>query len=369
VTAVEAGKKTTLHDRHVSLGARLVPFAGFWMPIQYRGIIPEHMAVRTKAGLFDVSHMGEFVVEGTAAAEFLQRMTVNNVTALEVGQAQYSALCYEDGGIVDDLLIYRFEDHYLLVVNAANIEKDYQWLADHLPDQVRLRNVSDELNLVALQGPLSREILQPLTDVDLQNLPYYHFTTGSVAGQAVTVARTGYTGELGYELFATGTAIIPVWDAILERGEPLGLQPAGLGARDTLRLEMKYCLYGNDIDETTHPFEAGLGWIVKLDKGPFIGRDALVEKKQALKRRLVCLELVDRGIPRSGYAVYGENNQAIGTVTSGGHSPSLQKGIGLAYVDKPYDKVGTVVAVDIRGKRKTAQVVKPPFYKQGTTYK
>jgi len=360
-------KKTVLFDRHRALNARMVPFAGFLMPIQYRGIIQEHINVRTKAGLFDVSHMGELVLEGPEAKPFLQYMTINDLNHLEPGQAQYSAFCNEQGGIIDDLLIYQFPDHYMIVVNAANIEKDYQWLRSHLPEGVALRNESDGISLIALQGPASRDILNPLIDADLKQLPYYHFVEVEIAGRQVVCARTGYTGELGYEIYGGNEEIRGLWDVLMETGKSRGLTPVGLGARDTLRLEMKYCLYGNDIDETTTPIEAGLGWITKIEKGDFIGRQAILDNKVNVTRRLVCVEMMEKGIPRPGYKLY-VNGREVGTVTSGGQSPSLRKGIALAYLKKPYYKAGTILELDIRGKRKRGRVVKPPFYKNGTIH-
>jgi len=345
----------------------MVPFAGFLMPIQYQGIIQEHINVRTKAGLFDVSHMGEFIVEGPEAKAFLQYMTINDLNHLQPGQAQYSAFCNEQGGIIDDLLIYQFPDYYMIVVNAANIEKDYHWLQSHLPDGVTLKNESDKISLIALQGPASRDILNPLTDTSLERLPYYHFAEVEIAGIRVVCARTGYTGELGYEMFGGDDEIRSLWDVLMKTGKPRGLTPIGLGARDTLRLEMKYCLYGNDINETTTPIEAGLGWITKVEKGEFIGRQAILDSKTNITRRLVCVEMMERGIPRPGYKLYVHGRE-IGTVTSGGQSPSLQKGIALAYLEKPYFTVGTILEVDIRGKMKKGQVVKPPFYKDGTIH-
>lgn len=358
-------KKTSLYEKHVELNAKIVSFAGYEMPLQYEGVIKEHLAVRTTAGAFDVSHMGEYIVKGKNAEKFLNYVTINDVSKIEIGQAQYSAMCYDDGGIIDDLLIYRYSDYYMLVVNAANIEKDFNWLNEHLFDEVTLENHSDEISLIALQGPKSREILSKISESDISDLPFYHFIEGSVAGCDVTIARTGYTGELGYEIYGSNEAIPNVWDALFKVGAPLGLVPVGLAARDTLRLEMKFCLYGNDIDKTTHPYEAGLGWITKIDKGDFIGREAIMERKENMTRRLVCVEMIDRAIPRQGYGIFS-GDEKIGHFTSGGQSPSLQKGIGLAYISRPYTKSGTEIEVEIRGKRKQAVIVKPPFYKDGT---
>jgi len=349
----------------MALNAKLVSFAGYQMPVQYSGIVKEHHAVRKTAGVFDVSHMGEFIVSGPAAEAFLNLVTVNDVTSIKTGQAQYSAMCYEDGGIVDDLLIYRYDDYFMLVVNASNLEKDYNWLSDQLIDGVTIENRSAEISLIALQGPRSRDILRELTDMTVDDIPFYHFLEGQVADKAVTIARTGYTGELGFELYANNEDITIVWDRLMEAGAQYDLLPVGLGARDTLRLEMKFCLYGNDIDKTTNPIEAGLGWITKLGKSDFIGKLAIIAHKENLRRRLVCIEMQERAVPRSGYKLY-RGEEEIGIMTSGTHSPSLNTGIGLAYLNRGFTKSGTEIDVDVRGKLKKAIVVKPPFYKDGT---
>jgi len=359
-------KRTSLFSKHEALGARIVPFAGFEMPLQYEGVIIEHLAVRTTAGVFDVSHMGEFIVKGKNAENFLNFVTINDVSKIEIGQAQYSAMCYEDGGIIDDLLIYRYNDYYMLVVNASNIDKDFNWLNQHLLDDVTIENRSDEIGLIALQGPKSREILTKISESDISGLPFYYFLEGKVAGCDVTIARTGYTGELGFEIYGKNKDIPKVWDALFNIGKPMGLVPTGLAVRDTLRLEMKFCLYANDIDKTTHPYEAGLGWITKVEKGDFIGRDAIIDRKEKMTRRLVCVEMLDKAIPRQGYEIF-IGAEKIGYFTSGGQSPSLQKGIGLAYINSPHTKSGTEIEVEIRGTRKKAVIVKPPFYKDGTS--
>lgn len=358
-------KKTSLYEKHVELNAKIVPFAGFEMPLQYEGVIKEHLAVRSTVGVFDISHMGEFIVRGKNSEKFLNYVTINDVSKIEIGQAQYSAMCYDDGGIVDDLLIYRYNEYYMLVVNASNIEKDFNWLNEYLFDDVTLENRSDEISLIAVQGPKSREILLKISESDISELPFYHFIKGKVAGCAVTIARTGYTGELGYEIYGANDIMPKIWDELFKIGKPMGLVPVGLAARDTLRLEMKFCLYGNDIDETIHPYEAGLGWITKVDKGDFIGREAIVDRKANMSRRLVCVEMIDRAIPRQGYEIFIDDEKS-GYFTSGGQSPSLQKGIGLAYIKRPYTKSGTEIEVEIRGKRKRAIIIKPPFYKDGT---
>lgn len=367
-SATPSLKRTPLYEQHRALGARLVEFGGWEMPVQYSGIIEEHQAVRNRAGLFDVSHMGEFKVEGSDALAFLQYLVPNDVGRLELQQALYTQLCKPDGTTIDDLLIYHLaENHYLLVVNAANIDKDFAWIEGHARKfaNVTLSNQSDTTALLALQGPLARTILQPLTQIQLDEIRYYHFAPGDVAGVHCIISRTGYTGEDGFELYAPAIDAVRLWNALLEAGKPHGLLPAGLGARDTLRLEAAYCLYGHELDEETNPLEAGLGWTVKLKKNAeFIGRAALQQaKEQGLKKRLVGIELLERGVPRSGYALYADN-QRIGVLTSGSHGPTVQKSIGLGFVDPAHAKVGTPVQVEIRGKHIAAQVVALPFYKR-----
>ncbi len=358
-------KKTPLYDRHIDLGGNVVNFGGFLLPTQYSGINQEHNAVRSKAGIFDVSHMGEFIISGSDAEKFLQKITVNDVSSLSKGQAQYSAMCFKNGGIVDDLLIYKKENVFMLVVNAANLENDLEWLKSHQEGDVKIEDISDKIGLIALQGPRSRAILQTLTDTTLSNIQFYHFAEGRVSGKEAMIARTGYTGELGFEIYSSANEIGEIWDAIMDAGIDKGLEHAGLGCRDTLRMEMKFALYGNDIDETTNPIEAGLGWITKLGKADFIGKDALLEAKANVTRRLVCLEMTERAIPRNGCPIL-MNDEIVGTITSGTMSPSLEKGIGIGYVNVPFHKSGTELIVDIRGKMKSAIVVKPPFYKNGS---
>jgi len=354
-------KKTPFYEKHVAFGAKILPFAGYLMPIQYASILDEHRAVREKVGVFDVTHMGEFIVTGENAEKFLNSITINDVTKLAVGQVQYSAMCYPDGGIVDDLLVYRFADHYMLVVNASNLEKDFNWINEHVPAGVSLKNISDETGLLATQGPKSFATLQKLTKVNLESIPFYHFTEGELADIPMIISRTGYTGERGFELYHKPEVSDKLWNAIFEAGKEFGIQPIGLGARDTLRLEMKYALYGNDIDQTTNPIEAGLGWITKLDKGDFIARDVLVKVKEApAVRRNVPFEMLDRAIPRHGYKVFA-NGKEIGVVTSGTQSPTLNKGIGAAYVSAEFSKIGSIIEIDIRGKMNKATVVKAPF--------
>ncbi len=357
-------KQTPLYDKHVALGAKLVDFAGYEMPIQYAGINQEHEAVRSSAGLFDVSHMGEFIISGEGAEAFLDYVTVNDVASIQPWQAQYSAMCYDNGGIIDDLLIYRYPDHFMLVVNCANMEKDLDWLMAHKPDNVDIMEMSDKTGLIAFQGPKSREILQKVTDIDLSKMDFYWFGVGNIDGHAATIARTGYTGELGFEIYADNDAVGGIWDAIMEAGGD-HVEPVGLGCRDTLRMEMKYALYGNDIGESTNPIEAGLGWITKLDKENFIGKDALVSAKENLSQRLVCIEMIDRGIPRKGYPIIVDG-ESVGEVTSGTQSPSLKQGIGIAYVAKQHAKIGTELGLEVRNRNLNCKVVKPPFYKEGT---
>lgn len=352
---------TPLYQAHLELGAKMTPFAGYLMPVQYVGIGAEHHAVRNGVGLFDVSHMGEFIVSGAGALDFLQKVTINDVGALAVGQAQYSAMCRADGGMVDDLLVYRRESDYVLVVNAANIGGDLAWLQSHAGSKVSLRDISASTALIAVQGPLSRQLLEGVLSIDLEALEFYHFRELSHQGRIITLSRTGYTGELGYELYVGSSTAAALWDELLTLGEPLGIQPAGLGARDTLRLEMKYCLYGNDISADTNPIEAGLGWITKLGKGAFIGSEVLSSvKAEGPARRLVCLKMLERAIPRPGYNIYA-GGQKVGSVTSGTQSPTLQHGIALGYVARGFTKAGTQLQIDVRGKKAAAEIVKPPF--------
>ena len=366
-TAVGTLRKTPLNPVHRELGAKMVAFGGWEMPVEYSGLIAEHMAVRTAAGVFDVSHMGELEVEGPGALPFLQRVTSNNAGKLADGQAQYSALPLPSGAPADDVIVYRRgPERFLLVVNAGNIEKDLRWLEKQAPAQCTVTNRSDEYALIALQGPKSPQILQGLTSVDLSTLRYYNFAEGDVAGHPATVARTGYTGEDGFELFVPPDRAADLWRKLLEAGKEAGLVPAGLGARDTLRLEAKMCLYGNDMDETTTLVEAGLGWIVSLDegKGDFVGRGVLeAQKKEGAPRKLVGFEMVDRGIARHGYPVY-VGDEPAGSVTSGSYAPFLQKNIGLCYLPAPRAAVGTPFYVDIRGRRVAARVIPTPFYKR-----
>lgn len=359
-------KRTPFFSIHQRLGAKIVPFAGYEMPVQYSGIVEEHHTVRNTVGVFDVSHMGEFFVEGPQALSFLQQVTINDVSKLVPGKAQYSAMCYDNGGIVDDLLVYRLaEDSFMVVVNAANIDKDWEWMKSHCPSEVKFENKSDNIALLAIQGPKSQVTLQKLTQVNLSSIPYYHFVQGTLAGVDMIISRTGYTGELGFEIYFDGVHAENIWDAIFDAGKEFNIAPIGLGARDTLRLEMGYCLYGNDIDQTTHPLEAGLGWITKLDKGEFIGKAAIQQAKaDGLKRKLVGLMLNDKAIPRHGYSIILADGFAIGTVTSGTFSPSLGKGIAMGYVSLSHSTVGSPVYIEVRGKKVEARVVQTPFLKK-----
>jgi aminomethyltransferase len=355
-------KRTPLHDVHVQSGARMVDFAGWDMPVQYTGLLDEHEAVRTRAGLFDVSHMGEVVFRGPQALAALNRVFTNDLTKVADGQAQYGCLCRENGSIVDDVVVYRRSATDLLVcVNAGNRDKDFEWLRDHAGG-AQVTNESDDWAQIALQGPRAQAILQPLTPVDLSRLKTFWFTDGTVAGVTCSIARTGYTGEDGFELFCRPGDSVKLWKALLEAGKPEGLVPAGLGARDTLRLEVAYRLYGSDMDDSTTPLEAGLGWVVKFDKGDFIGRDAMLRQKEGgLPRKLVGFVLTDPGIARHGFDVLHDGKKA-GSVTSGTKSPTLKTSIGLAYVPPPLAAEGSTFAVDIRGRPASAQVVKTPFY-------
>ncbi len=359
-------KKTPFYKYHVEAGAKMVPFAGYMMPIQYTGITAEHLAVRNNVGLFDLSHMGEFELSGPGALGFLQKMTTNDVSTIKLGQIQYSCMCYEDGGIVDDLLIYHLGDRYMLVVNASNIDKDYQWLQSHLNSDVKLKNLSDNYGLLAIQGPNAQKVMELISSYNFEAMPYYNSAVTEIGGHSVFFSRTGYTGEDGFELYIHPDACDDIWDKVIEAGKKLDMQLIGLGARDSLRMEMKMTLYGNDIDQTTTPIEASLSWIVKLDKGAFVGSDVIEkQKKEKPKRRLICLQLEDRAFPRAGYDLIFEE-QVVGKVTSGTFSPSLNKPIALGYLPLPLTKIGNTVNIRIRDKLFPAQIVKPPFYKKGT---
>lgn len=360
-------KNTPFTETHIALGAKMHEFAGYNMPIEYSGIIDEHLTVCQGVGVFDVSHMGEFWVKGPQALPFLQRVTSNDVSVLTPGRVQYTCFPNETGGIVDDLLVYCYDrEKYLLVVNASNIEKDWNWCLSHNPDGAVMENASDRMAQLAVQGPKAILALQKLTSVDLSAIPYYHFTQGPFAGEAeVIISNTGYTGAGGFELYFYPEAATRIWNALFEAGAEFGIKPVGLGARDTLRLEMGFCLYGNDLDDTTSPLEAGLGWITKfVDNKPFTNRAALErQKKEGVTRRLVGFEMQDRGIPRHGYGLQDAEGNPVGTVTSGTMSPVRKIGIGMGYVQPAFSKPGTEVYVDVRGRRLKAVIVKPPFRK------
>jgi aminomethyltransferase len=361
-------ERTPLHEEHVRLNAKLVPFAGFEMPIHYpAGIIAEHNAVRTSAGLFDVSHMGEIEIRGTGAQDLVQFLTTNDVSTLAVGQAQYSTLLRDGGGIIDDLLVYRFADRFMLVVNGSNREKDLAWVRSVAARfDAEVRDVSDRTALLALQGPRAQSILERISDIDLERIGYYRFEEGRLDGRPGVISRTGYTGEDGFELYVPDHDAVPLWRRLLDVGEPDGITPAGLASRDSLRLEMGYALYGNDLDEDTTPLEAGLGWIVKMGKGEFIGRDALLRQREAgVQRRLVGFRLLERGFPRRGYAIEREGRR-VGNVTSGISSPTLGVGVGMAYVERDSAAPGTRLDVVIRDRPVPAEVMRPPFYPGGS---
>ena len=362
----QALKHTRFNKIHNNLGAKMVEFAGYEMPIQYSSIIAEHKAVRNSVGAFDVSHMGEIFVKGEKALEFVQLITINDVSKLVPGKIQYSAMCYENGGIVDDLLVYNLAvNEYLLVVNASNTDKDFNWMNENNYPGVEINNLSDQYSLLAVQGPNSKTVFEKLLG-EVLDLEYYHFKKVDIAGVNVLISRTGYTGELGYELYFTGNedTADKIWSLIFNAGNEFDIQPVGLAARDSLRLEMCFCLYGNDIDQTTNPIEAGLGWITKLDKEKFIGKDAIKKiKEEGIKRKLVAMTSDEKTFPRHGYDITVNRNK-IGTITSGTVSPILEKPIALGYVEKELAQVGTKINFLVRGKEIPALIIKPPFVKK-----
>lgn len=363
-------KKTPFYPMHEEAGAKIVDFAGFLMPVQYpTGIVEEHKQVRMNVGVFDVSHMGEIEIRGPDAAGFVNRLVTNDIGKLAVNQVMYTAMCYPEGGIVDDLLVYRFPDHFLLVVNASNTDKDHAWIVENKSGAVVIENQSDRIAELAIQGPRAEELVQSLVDIPLAGMAYYWFREGRFAGIPAIISRTGYTGEDGFEVYFDGREARKAWDALFDKGKAFGLKPVGLGARDSLRLEMGYCLYGNDIDKTTTPLEAGLGWVTKLDKPEFIGKDVLVKQKaEGLKRRLVGFELEGKVFPRQHYKVFAGGSEA-GEVTSGLWSPSVEKAVGLAYVKAGLSKNDTPLQVDVRGKSVPGRVAAKPFYKHGSVRK
>jgi len=359
-------KNTALTQKHISLGAKMVPFAGYNMPVSYSGLNDEHATVRNAVGVFDVSHMGEFILKGDKALDLIQKVTSNDASVLTDGKAQYSCLPNNDGGIVDDLIVYRIDEKtYLLVVNASNIEKDWNWISKHNTFGVDMKNISEETSLLAVQGPKAMDTLQKLTDVKLADIPYYSFAKGKFNGiDNVVISNTGYTGAGGFELYFKNEDAEKIWDAIFEAGKEFGIKPIGLGARDTLRLEMGFCLYGNDIDDSTSPIEAGLGWITKFTKD-FTNRAAIEKQKtEGVTKKLVGFEMIDRGIPRHDYQIADANGNIIGKVTSGTQSPTLNKAIGMGYVNKDFSKADTEIFVMIRDKAIKAKVCKIPFLKK-----
>ncbi len=356
-------EKTPFFTQFQKLDAKIVDFAGWLMPVQFSGILLEHRAVRSRVGMFDVSHMGRLEVRGKSAFEFVQFVTTNDVSKLEAGQVQYTTICNENGGILDDVTVYAYPGRYVLVVNASNTVKIRAWLTKHLRQDVELRDITGDVAQLAVQGPESQRVLQGLTAFDLEAIRFYHFGTGEVAGVESMVSRTGYTGEDGFEIYFPAHGADQVWTALLNTGE---VQPCGLGARDLLRLEVNYCLYGNDIDETTTPLEAGLGWLVKLDSDDFIGREALLyQKERGIERKLIGFHLLEKGIPRPGYTIR-HDGETVSSVSSGAFSPSLDRGIGTAYLPIEIASQGTKIEVEIRNKKVPAETIKPPFYKEGS---
>jgi aminomethyltransferase len=359
-------KNTALSEKHIALGAKMVPFAGYNMPVSYTGLNEEHAVVRNAVGVFDVSHMGEFILKGDKAFDLVQYVTSNDVAQLYDGRVQYSCLPNGKGGIVDDLLVYRIDEKtYFLVVNASNIEKDWNWISKHNTFGVDMKNISERTSLLAVQGPKAINTLQKLTDINLSEIPYYHFKKGKFAGEEnILISNTGYTGSGGFEIYFDNEVADKMWDAIFKAGEEFGIKPIGLGARDTLRLEMGFCLYGNDIDDTTSPIEAGLGWVTKFNK-EFVDKAHLQEQKEkGVARKLIAFEMIDRGIPRHDYEIVDANGNTIGKVTSGTQAPSLQKGIGMGYVKTDLAKTDNEIFIKVRDKALKAKIVKLPFYKK-----
>jgi aminomethyltransferase len=359
-------QNTALSAKHIALGAKMVPFAGYNMPVSYTGLNEEHAIVRNGVGVFDVSHMGEFILKGEKALDLIQFVSSNDASQLYDGRVQYSCLPNGKGGIVDDLLVYRIDEKtYMLVVNASNIEKDWNWISKHNTFGVDMKNISDRTSLLAVQGPKATEVLQKLTDINLADIPYYHFKKGKFAGEEnILISNTGYTGSGGFEIYFDNNVAEKMWDAIFKAGEDAGIKPIGLGARDTLRLEMGFCLYGNDIDDTTSPIEAGLGWVTKFNKF-FIDKEILLSQKEnGTARKLVAFEMIDRGIPRHDYEIVDAAGNVIGKVTSGTQAPSLQKGIGMGYVKTENAKTDSEIFIKVRDKALKAKIVKLPFYKK-----
>ncbi|MBN8566393.1 MAG: glycine cleavage system aminomethyltransferase GcvT [Flavobacteriales bacterium] len=359
-------KNTALTHIHESLGAKMVPFAGFNMPVQYEGVTAEHETVRNSVGVFDVSHMGEFLLTGPNALALIQKVTSNDASTLTIGRAQYSCLPNAEGGIVDDLIVYRMkEEQYLLVVNASNIEKDWNWISSHNDLGVDMKNLSDDYSLLAIQGPKAVEAMQALTSVSLSEIKYYHFEVADFAGiEHVIISATGYTGSGGFEIYCKNAEVEQIWNKVFEAGAPFGIKPIGLAARDTLRLEMGFCLYGNDINDSTSPLEAGLGWITKFTKDFVNSENLKKQKEEGVSRKLVGFELLERGIPRHDYEIVDANGNNIGIVTSGTMAPSVGKGIGMGYVKTEFATIDSEIYIQIRNNKVLAKVVKMPFYKK-----
>jgi len=358
--------KTSLYEWHQLNSDNIIPFSGFLLPVYYSSILDEHLSVRNSAGLFDVSHMGEFIILGKEAEKFIQLVTTNDISKIKIGQAQYTAMCDQHGGIIDDIIVYKKKNEFMMVVNASNIDKNYKWLESVLIKNVKIKNLSKDIALIAIQGPLSRKVLQLLIQDDISSLPFYHFIDGiEIIGYKVLLSRTGYTGELGYEIYGSPNSINAIWKKLIEIGKPEGVVPAGLGCRDTLRMEMNYLLYGNDINQKINPLEAGLNWVTRLDKSNFIGKEAIMATKNKIDKILFSFIMLDRAIPRAGCEIF-YNKTPVGKVTSGTMSPSLKKGIGIGYIGKSYYRIGSKIMIDLRGKLKEAQIIKPPFYKSGS---
>jgi len=361
-------RETALNDIHIALGAKMVPFAGYNMPVQYEGVKAEHITVREGVGVFDVSHMGEFLISGPNALDLIQKVSSNDASTLIIGRAQYSCMPNGKGGIVDDLIIYKIKDEeYLLVVNASNIQKDWDWISSHNSFEATMRDLSEDYSLLAIQGPKAVEAMQSLTSIDLSEIKYYHFEVADFAGiEYAIISATGYTGSGGFEIYCKNDEVQQIWAKVLEAGAEFGIKPVGLAARDTLRLEMGFCLYGNDIDDTTSPLEAGLGWITKLKKdADFIDKDFLIQQKEAgVTRKLVAFEMIDRGIPRHDYEIVDKDGGVIGRVTSGTMGPSVEKAIGLGYVKKELALVDGEIFIAVRNKQLKAKIVKLPFFKK-----
>jgi len=359
-------KNTALTLVHERLGAKMVPFAGYNMPVSYEGVNAEHETVRNAVGVFDVSHMGEFLISGENALALIQKVTSNDAETLEIGKAQYSCLPNNEGGIVDDLIVYKLnEEHYLLVVNASNIDKDWDWISSHNVFGAEMKNVSEDYSLLAIQGPKAVEAMQSLTSIDLASIKYYHFEVADFAGiENVVISATGYTGSGGFEIYCKNSEVESIWNAVFEAGKAFGIKPVGLAARDTLRLEMGFCLYGNDINDTTSPIEAGLGWITKFTKEFTNSKNLKTQKEVGVSRKLIGFELIERGIPRHDYEIVDANGTNIGIVTSGTQSPSLGKAIGMGYVKTEFAGLDSEIFISIRDKKIAAKVVKMPFYKK-----